>query len=63
MGHVAGCFILTVRMKHPARCLAHFRAGAPNRRMKYDFLVYTNTNLTLLFKYTPTPLLGAPALK
>ena len=29
--HLAGCFILSVRINYHARCLAHSRGGAPNR--------------------------------
>ena len=34
--HLARQFILTVRINHRARLLAHVMGGAPNRRMKYD---------------------------
>ena len=49
--HVARYLILTVRINHRARWLSHPRPGAPNRRRKYEIVVYTNTNWKCLVKY------------
>ena len=61
--HMARCFILSVGINHRARCLSHFRAGAPNRGVG----VYLKSNVKLVFVYTKKSyfilLLGAPALK
>ena len=54
---------MSVGINHRARCLSHFRAGAPNRGVG----VYLKSNVKLVFVYTKKSyfilLLGAPALK
>ena len=34
--HLAGCFILSVRINYLARCLSHSSTWAPNRKMNYE---------------------------
>ena len=60
---LARCFILTLRMKHLAWCLAHSSAGAPNIGTNKPFVTERNTHLEYKRNAWLFFLLGVAALE
>ena len=61
--HLAWYFILTVRINHLARCLAHSSAGAPNRGTNKPFVTERNAHLEYQRNFLLFFLLGVAALE